>query len=388
MSAKHRVLVAVSGMSPQIITETLYALAVNESPWIPDEIYVITTQDGAVKAELALLRDGRLKALCQDYKFKMPVFDQSHILVIKDKQGVELNDIRCQQDNEAAADCMTQLLQKFTDDDETELHVSMAGGRKTMGFHLGYALSMLGRPKDRLSHVLVSESFESLPTFYYPTPESCILQASGNRLLDAKDAQVTLAEIPFIRLRTHLKEVILPPSMGYSDLVRHIDSSLKLGTESLRFTDKGVFVGDRLVKLNASYQAFYRWLAWRCQQRKPPVSFGRDAINVQWAEECLYHYDQVKGGEADGDERIKRTFDKGMTLEYFQEKKSRIKSALEEALGKGVAATYLITNLGKRTEPQYGLTLASKSIVFEYSQGSGFEDVLSLGVAIDDSQQV
>ncbi|NNM52364.1 MAG: TIGR02584 family CRISPR-associated protein [Pseudomonadales bacterium] len=370
MSAKHRVLIAVSGMSPQIITETLYALAVNVTPWIPDEIYIVTTKDGAVKAEMALLRDGRLKALCQDYQFKLPVFDQSHIVVIKDKQGVELNDIRCQQDNEAAADCMTQLLQKFTDDPDTELHVSMAGGRKTMGFHLGYALSMLGRPKDRLSHVLVSENFESLPTFYYPTPQSSILQASGNRLLDARDAQVTLAEIPYIRLRTHLKEDILPPDMGYSDLVRHIDRSLKLGTERLRFTDQGVFVGDRPVPLNASYQAFYRWLAWRCRQSKPPVSFCRGEPNTQWAEECLYHYDQVKGGEADGDERLKKTFtqDKGMTPEYFQEKMSRIKKILEKTLGKGVAVSYLITNLGKRNDAAYGLVLAQKSIVFENGQ--------------------
>ena len=43
-----RILLCVSGMSPQIVTETLYALACARSPaWIPDEIHLISTRDGA-----------------------------------------------------------------------------------------------------------------------------------------------------------------------------------------------------------------------------------------------------------------------------------------------------------------------------------------------------
>lgn len=37
-----------------------------------------------------------------------------------------------------------------------------------MGFFVGYALSLFGRAQDRLSHVLVSDPFESLTDFYYP----------------------------------------------------------------------------------------------------------------------------------------------------------------------------------------------------------------------------
>src|SRR5260221_10737988 len=40
-----RVLLAVTGLSPQIVTETLYALAVARDPgWIPSEIRLITTR--------------------------------------------------------------------------------------------------------------------------------------------------------------------------------------------------------------------------------------------------------------------------------------------------------------------------------------------------------
>lgn len=39
-----------------------------------------------------------------------------------------------------------------------------------MGFALGYAMSLFGRPQDCLSHVLVSDPYERVPDFYYPTP--------------------------------------------------------------------------------------------------------------------------------------------------------------------------------------------------------------------------
>ena len=50
------------------------------------------------------------------------------------------------------------------------LHVSIAGGRKTMGFYVGYALSLFARDQDRLSHVLVPPSLESRQDFFYPPP--------------------------------------------------------------------------------------------------------------------------------------------------------------------------------------------------------------------------
>ena len=57
-----RKLIAVSGMSPQIVTETLYALVTRtEDPFIPTEIHVVTTEEGANNAELNLLRAGKDK---------------------------------------------------------------------------------------------------------------------------------------------------------------------------------------------------------------------------------------------------------------------------------------------------------------------------------------
>jgi hypothetical protein len=43
-SFQRRVLLAVSGLTPQIVTETLYALAADEhAPFVPTEVHLITS---------------------------------------------------------------------------------------------------------------------------------------------------------------------------------------------------------------------------------------------------------------------------------------------------------------------------------------------------------
>ena len=58
---KRKILLAVTGLSPQIVTETLYALAVGqETPWVPDDIQLITRCEGAERAWLPPTRHREL----------------------------------------------------------------------------------------------------------------------------------------------------------------------------------------------------------------------------------------------------------------------------------------------------------------------------------------
>ncbi|MBP8284794.1 MAG: hypothetical protein KAX46_12935 [Chromatiaceae bacterium] len=46
-----RILLAVTGLTPQVVTETLYALACRTEPrWVPHEVHLITTALGADNA--------------------------------------------------------------------------------------------------------------------------------------------------------------------------------------------------------------------------------------------------------------------------------------------------------------------------------------------------
>jgi hypothetical protein len=58
---KRKILLAGTGLSPQIVTETLHALAVGQdTPWVPDDIQLITRCEGAERAWLPPTRHREL----------------------------------------------------------------------------------------------------------------------------------------------------------------------------------------------------------------------------------------------------------------------------------------------------------------------------------------
>jgi CRISPR-associated protein (TIGR02584 family) len=219
-----RVLLAVTGLSPQVVTETLYALTQDVKPaFVPTEVHLLTTGEGAERARLTLLSDepGWFHRLRHDYRLPEMKFDEHFIHVLKTADGIPIIDIRTAEENERLADTLTETIRQLTADQNCALHLSIAGGRKTMSFYAGYGLSLFGRPQDRLSHVLVSVPYESNQQFYYPTPYRYVIYTHPpeSRPLDAREAQVSLAEIPFVRLRPGFDERLLKGSVTFSEAV-------------------------------------------------------------------------------------------------------------------------------------------------------------------------
>ena len=173
-----RILLLVTGRTPQVVTETLYAIAVRPTPparpFVPTEVHLVTTAEGAQDARLALLDpdDGWFHRLCTDYGLTGIAFGPERIHTIADAAGNAVADIRTAAEHDACADLITEQVRTFTSDPQTALHVSLAGGRKTMTYYLGNALTLFGRPQDRLSHVLVPPPYESNRDFFYPTPRA------------------------------------------------------------------------------------------------------------------------------------------------------------------------------------------------------------------------
>ena len=84
---KKKILVAVTGMSPQILTETVYALHRRDG-WHPDEVFVLTTGVGRQNLVDTLLGDnGFFRRLCDDYGLPPVCFDEGHIKVIENGCG-------------------------------------------------------------------------------------------------------------------------------------------------------------------------------------------------------------------------------------------------------------------------------------------------------------
>lgn len=353
-SFPRRILLCVTGLTPQVVTESLYALARQNPPFIPTEIAVITTLEGAQRLRLALLSEdpGWFRRLCHDLALPAIAFDASRIHVLADAGGQPMADIRTPDDNRCAADQIVQAVRALTSDPSAALHVSIAGGRKTMGYYLGYALSLFGRPQDRLSHVLVSEPFESSWDFFYPTPYERIIQIRGDKLANCRDAQVTLAEIPFVRLREGLPPRLLSGQAGLSAVVQAANRALLAPRLALDCSRRLALADDIALELGATEFAVLLWLAERARQGDAAV----DWTTPQAADEFLSIAERLFGRMSAEYDRISDALRWRRSAairmgEYFQPHKSRINRALEEALGPAAALRYQIPPRGANALP-------------------------------------
>lgn len=364
--ARKRILLAVTGLSPQVVTETVYALAVQRKPpWIPTEIRVITTEEGAERATLTLLgsRNGWFERLRREYHLGAIHFDAACIRVLREKEGQAMRDIRTAEDNAAAADVLVREVREVTADPETAVHVSIAGGRKTMGFFAGYALSLYGREQDALSHVLVEPPFESHPEFFYPNREPRVIYTPPpeSRPLDTSQARVTLAEIPFVRLRTWLGPKGFEERAGYAEVVGSLQEELN-GDLRIDLAGGRVIAGGVEVRMPPADLAFYAMVA-RARAEGRTVNCPGEGPEPELAWLFLREYRKTAAARLDRT-RTEDALRAGMDRSYFLQRRSRITRLLRETLGTQRAALYEIQTRGSRPGVQYLLDLNPALIRF------------------------
>lgn len=318
-----------------------------------------------MRAKMLLLSEhpGWFYRLCKDYELGGIVFSENNIHALTDSKGILIDDIRDEEDNRNAADSIAERIRLLTADPECALHVSLAGGRKTMSFFAGYALSLFGRPQDRLSHVLVQAEYEFSPEFFYPLPQSHTIEGKERRLLDASTATVTLAEIPFVRMRDRLPKELLSGKESYSVVVQAADrvigpAELVIDQQACR-----IRAGGMILTLQRAPIAFLSFFARRTMQGKRPIaapakSFAHRALSKQYTREyyrCGRHAEELP-------EVIPESLIRPIDGDRFSLIKSRLHDGLEKALG-GFANPYLISDGGKRPR-MFQCTLPPHAIRF------------------------
>lgn len=258
------ILLAITGASPQVVTETLYALHI-EGKSFPDEMIIITTLGAKKMLCEGFFDNGHLAALQKEYNLPDFTFSEANIWLIEDDNGNPLDDAKSIEDQTFMADFITRKVFALTKDNSTAIHASIAGGRKTMAFYLGYAMSLFGRPQDTLSHVFVNDEFEFVKDFYYPTKESNIIDGKyGQGKLDTMNAIVTLAEIPFVRMRESVDDYLINTmgEMSFSQAVSRLnaihtkDLKIILSSKAKTLSIMGIDI-----KLSPKELAFYLWLS-------------------------------------------------------------------------------------------------------------------------------
>jgi CRISPR-associated protein (TIGR02584 family) len=209
------ILIAVSGMTPQIITETLYVLAV-ERKIVIDSIFVITTEKGSRFIDDQIQKKAMIFNLYNTYKLATEILPSVKKIILKDDAEIPLEDVRTPGENLQAARQIINFIRRQTSDPHTALHCSIAGGRKTMSAYLALAMNLFGRKQDHLSHVLVSPAkVEDNKEFFFPEPGD-----AANR--------IELTDIPYIHLRTGLSKYFgNMENIEFEDLLRLTNSEIE-----------------------------------------------------------------------------------------------------------------------------------------------------------------
>ena len=367
--APRRILLCVTGLSPQIVTETLYALSItNQTAWIPDEIRLVTTQRGAENARLMLLSDhpGWFRRLCKDWQLPPIAFDATHIEVLQDPDGKPLDDIRDDHDNLRAADGIGDVVRRLAEDPDTEIHASIAGGRKTMGFFLGYAMSLWGRPQDRLSHVLVSHPFESRPEFFYPSPVPSVIAARtpGEDPLDASTAKVWLGDIPFVRLRSLLPAGLKDHPSGFAQAVAAANLALDDINLVIEQDQSTVCINQVAIRLPPMQIAFLSLLAWRCQQKLGPLPApSKEANDSAWKHSVYKELQRAVGEMYIPKSLNDRLHDQRPIGDTFSEQLSKLERTLRDSGALPLHGLIARQNIGTRSRQQgYSLNLRPERV--------------------------
>ena len=375
---KKRILLVVIGMTPQIVTETLYKLAVDSDPvYIPTEIHLITTKEGANSAEIALLGtahdQGWFYTLCEDYGIDRDIFKKENIHIITDTEGQFINDNESSEHNKIASNYITNKIKEFTQDSNTSLHVSLAGGRKTMSYYAGYALSLYGRWQDRLSHVLVNYPFMNNENFFYPRPKAQRFSID-NRHYSTDEANIILSDIPYVRMRYQVPEALLKGTAGFQETVAKIQLFSEPPTIALYLYNRVVVLNGFAVTLTAREFAFYFWFCLRQKENYPPLNLASEAFLKDFAN-VFERFTSTYSGRFEYIEQLAELTrelpqdspkEKQAKLKkrkkWFSDTKGKVHTKIRTALGKVFARAFLIETLDEDGSAVYQLDIEADRI--------------------------
>lgn len=377
------ILVFVIGTTPQIITETLYALTQKfRPPIIPEEIHIITTLSGKEKIEEELIGKGRLSAFSKEFGLSEIPLSKESIHIIRGENGECLEDIRETSHNEKVGDFIVNFIREKTSDPGIRLHCSLAGGRKTMSFYLGSALQLFGRPWDKLYHVLVTPEFESHPDFYYKPKKDRILKWKDPKgkiikILNTKDAQISLAELPFIRLR----DKIPLNGKGFKELLsegqKEIDMASIQPPIRVHLKERIISIGEISIDMVPIQMVIYTYLL---RQKEISCTFPNKLYCFNCTEcfltlgelsrrkaldEMFEDYKRIYGAYSGRVEEFTRHWKEkgGIDQDTLRQNISKINNTLKEHLEETLSPYYLITPIGKHGSKRYGVK-AEKSKIF------------------------
>jgi len=352
-------LLVISISKPQVVTETIYCL--HKQGIKITELHVITTEEGLkeIKRSLMSSANNRLTQLCEDYNLPRLSFGEEQIYLLKNASGELITDANRQQVQPEIADAIFNIVRDLTSDSKSRLHASIAGGRKTLSYYLGMAMTVFARPEDTLNYVSIDKNYEN-SDFFYPTPYEKYIYANGESL-NTQDANVQLLAVPFMQLRESLPTKVLKGQYSYQQTLESCKTITSRVQLVLDIVNTSLICSNKAVKLSRADFAFY-WMVienliadgngFTCPPKamadetlamaylnKRHELAGEKNIFTEWKDAYRYAIGRIDYVIS---ERELKPLLNGMTAAFFEQRKSSINRKLDEHLGPTIAEHYNI----------------------------------------------
>lgn len=222
MTRNRNVLFSFVGETPQVVTETLYCL-LRDYAILDGQVHLLTTQ--RMENNAVDLIGEWIKRFNSEYGTKWKPCMDANFAWENDQGGVQvlpIKDINTEDANDKAIDAITRIIYYWTSQDDVDLYVSVAGGRKQLGSYMYQALSWFGQPdRTTLCHVIPSEKLEGgnpdgWIDGYFPEPGTGV--SATEKAAEASHGNyVHFVEQPVILLRGLLPYFILDFKNSYLD---------------------------------------------------------------------------------------------------------------------------------------------------------------------------
>jgi hypothetical protein len=211
---------------------------------------------------------------------------------------------------------------------------------------------------------LVNPPFESHPDFFYPPPEPVTLVLAGrNDVISTREADVRLADLPFIRLRDELDQSLPYEQRSYSEAVERAQEVLCTAELDIDLDARTVHLQGHSLSPSATQFLWLVWLADRARREMGPIPFDESALDEldSW----------VTYLEGTGPHTLRDSIDKaraelaaGERTNYFDRNRSRLNEAIERHSGlpQRAAKRYQVHSEGQRGRSAYVIALAPEQI--------------------------
>jgi len=328
MGSQTTTAIFVLGGSPAILAETLAAYAHDHVIPVPNKLRIITTSEGEKRLKHSYFESSGWQRFVEAYPvYQHLIWDEQSILV-----AGNLTDISSASDNNIMMNAIFQVVRDVAKDGERIL-ASIAGGRKTMSYYLGLALSLFARETDVLTHVLVPPAWERDRDFLFPQPDEI--------------EKVNLIHTPFVRLRRFLAPEM--KSAEVEDVIAAAQSNLDKAAKPTLIVDYAArqveFLGKR-VELPAREFSFFRFFVQQkrrhCTQPERETCEACHACYLDWHGmsredklEDLYTFRDAYGKGA-SDSVVLQFKETWNSFEAFKDKFPELRTRLNRKLLEGL----------------------------------------------------